>query len=812
MALRLAISLISAAAIAYEILLIRLFSIIQWHHYAYMVISLALLGYGMSGTFLTLFRRPLEQRFPAAFRWNAVLFGLLSVGCFSAAQALPFNPLETIWDHRQLYYLGLLYLLLALPFCCAANCIGLALTRCPTEIHRTYRADLLGAGCGAVALVAALFLLPPSRCLLAVGALGLLAAAVAGLDPRFRRRRRAPWVLAAASLVLAFASPAAWLDLRLSDYKGLSKALRVPETRVVRERSSPLGLLTVVRSPRIPFRHAPGLSLNFTGEPPNQLGLFTDGDSMTVINRFTGDWGALAYLDFLPSALPYHLLQTPRVAVMGAGGGTEVLSALYHGSRQIDAVEYNPQVIDLVRRDFRDFAGELLSEPRVRVHVAEARGFLAGESRRFDLIQIAHLDSRAASAAGVHALSESYLYTVEAFEAYLRHLRDGGLLAITRWLKVPPRDSLKLFLTAVEALEGMGVSDPERRLALVRSWSSVVLLVKNGRLTDHDVVALRDFSAARSFDVAYYPGMQESEANRTNLLEEPYLFRGARALLGEGRRSYLERYKFRLEAATDDRPYFFHFFKWRVLPELLKMRGRGGAPLIEQGYLLLIATLVQAILAGLLLILLPLRFLRRCSPKGSGVGRPGLYFLGLGLAFLFVEIAFIQRFTLFLAHPLYAVAVVLASFLFFAGLGSGFSDRWAELHRRRRLRGSAIDAAILGIGAVALLYLIVLPRLFDRLMGWNGGAKVLLALVLIGPLAFLMGMPFPLGLKWVAATGSERIPWVWGVNGCASVLSPVLATVIAIHLGFTAVVGLAVALYLLAALAIRGVGDRPEPG
>ena len=194
------------------------------------------------------------------------------------------------------------------------------------------------------------------------------------------------------------------------------------------------------------------------------------------------------------------------------------------------------------------------------------------------------------------------------------------------------------------------------------------------------------------------------------------------------------------------------------------------------------------------------------------MGRPGLYFLGLGLAFLFVEIAFIQRFTLFLAHPLYAVAVVLASFLFFAGLGSGFSDRWAELHRRRRLRGSAIDAAILGIGAVALLYLIVLPRLFDRLMGWNGGAKVLLALVLIGPLAFLMGMPFPLGLKRVAATGSERIPWVWGVNGCASVLSPVLATVIAIHFGFTAVVGLAVALYLLAALAIRGVGDRPEPG
>ncbi|MEE8369019.1 MAG: SAM-dependent methyltransferase [Thermoanaerobaculia bacterium] len=805
MALRLAISLLSAAAIAYQILLIRLFSIIQWHHYAYMVISLALLGYGASGTFLSLFRRPLQDRFPAAFLWNAVLFSILSILCFAAAQALPFNPLETIWDHRQLYYLALLYLLLAVPFFCVANCIGLVLTRFTKEIHRTYRADLVGAGCGAAALAGALFLLPPSRCLFAIGALGLLAAAIASLDRRLRQPRWTPTLLAAAALALALIPSNPWSNLRLSEYKGLNQALRVPETEILRQRSSPLGLLTVVRSARIPFRHAPGLSLNFTEELPDQLGLFTDGDGLTVINRFTGSWEHLAYLDYLLSALPYHLLETPRVVVVGAGGGTEVLSALYHGSSRIDVVEFNPQMIDLVGREFGGFSGGILSHPAVEVHLAEARGFLAAESRRFDLIQIALVDSLAASAAGVHALSESYLYTVEALESYIGHLADNGLLAITRWLKVPPRDSLKLFLTAIEALERMGVSEPERRLALVRSWSSVALLVKNSAFSDGDILRLQEFCRERSFDLAYYPGMTTAEANRYNLLEEPYLFAGARALLGGARDAYVAGYKFNLEIATDDRPYFFHFFKWRVLPEFLSLRERGGAGLIEWGYLLLVATLLQAVLAGLVLIVLPILIPQRGAPRGSLAARIGLYFFALGLAFIFIEIAFMQRFTLFLGHPLYAVAVVLASFLFFAGLGSGSAAAWHKLQGRWSGRGSTIDRTILGIGALALLYIGALPTLFEHWMDWNSSAKVLISLLLIAPIAFLMGMPFPFGLKQVAAVRPEWIPWAWGVNGWASVLSPVLATLIAIHFGFTAVVGLAVGFYLVAALAIRDV-------
>ena len=394
----------------------------------------------------------------------------------------------------------------------------------------------------------------------------------------------------------------------------------------------------------------------------------------------------------------------------------------------------------------------------------------------------------------------------EALESYVGHLADNGLLAITRWLKVPPRDSLKLFLTAIEALERMGVSEPERRLALVRSWSSVALLVKNGTFSDRDISRLQEFCRKRSFDLAYYPGMPESEANRYNLLDEPYLFAGARALLSSARHAYVADYKFNLEIPTDDRPYFFHFFKWQVLPEFLSIRQRGGAGLIEWGYLLLVATLFQAVLAGLILIVLPILVLKRRAPRGRFAARLGLYFFALGLAFIFIEIAFMQRFTLFLGHPLYAVTVVLASFLLFAGLGSGSSAAWHRLQGRRLGRGPTIDKTVIGIGTLALLYIGALPTLFEQWMDWSSSAKVLLSLLLIAPIAFLMGIPFPFGLKQVAAVRPEWTPWAWGVNGWASVLSPVLATLIAIHFGFTAVVGLAIGLYLVAALAIRGVG------
>jgi SAM-dependent methyltransferase len=800
-----AIFLLSAGVIGYEILLMRLLSIIQWHHFAYMIISLALLGFGASGTFLALAQRWLIPRFHLSFIINALLFGLTSVGSFALAQRIPFNPLEILWDRSQLFYLLLLYLLLAVPFFCAANCIGLSFTRFKDRISRIYRFDLLGAGTGALAIILLLFAFFPTTCLKLLGALGFFAAALMSLNQILPRSWKPPVALFSCGLILSLAWPDAWINPRISDYKGLSLALRVPNAEVIsQQRSSPLGLLTVVRSPTIPFRYAPGLSLNYFSEPPPQLGLFTDGDSLSPITRYEGKREPLAYLDYLSSSLPYHLLKQPKVLVLGAGGGTDVLMALYHQAKSIDAVELNPQVIDLVKRVHADFSGHLYQSKGVKVHAAEARGFVAGSSERYDLVYISLLDSFSASASGGYALNETYLYTVEALEEYLHHLKPGGLLAITRWLKMPPRDSLKLFATAVMALEKSSIEDPQKQLVLIRSWKTTTLMVKNGEFTEEEIRSVQTFCEARSFDVVYYPGIRAEEANRYNVLERPYLYEGAIALIGEKRGNFLKRYKFSITPATDNRPYFFHFFKWSSLREIFSLKGQGGLPLLEWTYPILIVTFLLAVVTSFVLILLPLWALRRNGGSGQHRGRIGFYFLSLGLAFLFIEIAFIQKFILFLSHPLYAVAVVLCAFLVFAGFGSGYSSRWAQRDNAfsQRKEGMPILLAVIGIVVVALAYMIFLPPLFHRLMPFPDILKIPISIALIAPLAFCMGMPFPLGLSRVATAMPGFIPWAWGINGCASVLSAILATILAIHFGFSLVIGMALVLYFSAALVL----------
>lgn len=789
-----AVLLISAAALGYELLLMRLLSIVQWHHFAYMIISLALLGYGASGTCIALSGRFLERHFLPAWSVAAVLFAATMVTCFALGQRVPFNALAIVWEPRQFLYLAALYLVFFVPFFFAALCVGLAFTCARAHISRIYFFDLVGGGIGALGIVGALFVLAPQDALKGLAVMALVASALAAFATRHRYR----WLAAPlAGAVLLLALPASLLDFRLSPYKGLSQTLETVGTRVLGEYSSPLGLLTVVASPRVPFRHAPGLSFATPHEPPAQLALFTDGESFSAMTRFDGDIEELGYMDDVATALPYRLLERPRVLVLGAGGGTDVLTALYHGAAHVDAVELNPQTVRLVSDAWSGFTGNLYQHPRVEVHLGEARGFVARSEAQYDLIQISLLDSFAASGSGVQSLSESYLYTIEAMQEYLRHLAPGGLLSITRWLQMPPRDSLKLIATAAEALRRSGVAEPGTRLAMIRSWNTGTILIRNGAFPPEAIEALRSFAGSHSFDTVYYPSMPASEANRYNLLPEPWLWRGAVQLLGEEPQQFIERYKFHIAPATDDRPYFFRFFKWSAFEEVMGLRAQGGAGLIEWGYLILLATIVQAAIAGAVLILLPLTVIRPDWPRRLG-RRMGAYFFLLGLAFMFVEIAFIQKFILFLSHPLYAVAVVLAGFLVFAGLGSAWT---ARLLRRSGGR-IAIGRIVAAIAAIAAIYLVMLPPLFDRYIGLADTVRIAVSLLLIAPLAFAMGMPFPLGLAKVAREAAAFIPWAWGINGFASVLSASLATLLAIEFGFTAVILAALALYAGAALVI----------
>ena len=782
----LAIALTSAGALAYEILLIRLFAIVDWHHLAFLVISVALLGYGASGTLLALAR----ERLLARFEWSTALaaagFGATSIGAFLLSQRIELNSLEIFWSTRQLGTLFLLYLLFAVPFFCAATAVGLALTRYGAESPRLYRADLVGGGISAAAVTALLFVVHPVTALQFVAALGFIAAAL------FHRRAA---LVALAGIASVIAVRPLSLPLRLSQFKELSHALRVPEARVIDERSSPLAMLTSVVSPAVPFRHAPGLSLTFAGEIPEQIGVFSDGGGMTPIAWRTGnpscpdrqDCLSSTYLDFLPTAVAYHA-GTPkrRVAVIGAGGGAEVLSALAHGAREVTAVELNPQMIALVRR-----WSDVYEDRRVRVVNAEARRFIRETDQRFDAVQIAMVGSHGASAAGVQALSESYLYTIDAMRELLARLQPGGYLIVTRWMQTPPREVIKLLATATAVTP---------HIALIRGWNTATLVVKNGAFDANEVAALRRFCDERSFDLDYAPGVRREETNRFNVLDEPWLFDVATTLLGgeDAREDFFARYKFQVRPATDERPYFFHSFRWRALPELLRLRARGGVPLLEWGYLLVVIALGQALLAAVALILLPLLRFRR-APSARLI----TYFGAIGLAFLFIEIAFMQRMTLFLGHPLYAIAVVLASFLVFGGLGSGYAARFAALRPR---------TVPLIVAATAVAALVVARLLTATALALPDPAKIAISVAVVAPLAFVMGMPFPLGLRRLAASDPAAIPWAWGINGTASVLSSMIATLIAVHLGFSALVGAGAVLYGVAALGGEGETSPPTAG
>lgn len=789
----------------------QLFSIIQWHHFAYMIISLALLGYGASGSFLALASRRLLAHYPLAYISNLVLFSLSIVSCYLLAQQIPFNPEEVLWDSSQILRLSGVYLLLALPFFFAANSIGLSLTYHHRNASRLYAADLIGAGLGSLGIVLLLYLLFPNQALLLLGSLGALTAAVAWLELGLKPR---PWAMLAILIaLLPFTLPASWTELNISPYKGLNQLLQISGTRIAEQRSSPLGLISVVESPMMPLRHAPGLSLNATVEPPSQLGVFTDADNMTVITAYPDKLEKLSYLDQMTSALPYHLVPVQKLLVLGAGGGSDILQARYNGVKDIDAVELNPQLIELLQKNYRTFSGDLYGKENLHIdfniYADEARGFVTKSSERYDLIQLSLLDSFSASSAGLYALNESYLYTVEALQTYLRRLKPDGMLAISRWIKLPPRDGLKLFATAIKALQKSGVNDVSKQLILIRGWQTSTLLIKNGTFTPGEISSLLEFCKKRSFDVAYYPGIPESATNKYNILQQPYFYLGTQALLGDNSEHYQQQYKFNLRPATDDRPYFFHFFKWPVLAEILDLRGQGGMPLLEFGYLILIVTLGQALLVSLVLILLPLLFYRRNSPGArQNINRfsVGSYFFILGLAFLFIEIAFIQKFILFLHHPIYAIAVVLAAFLIFAGCGSAWSRALAE----QKQYAKGVKLAVAAVVTLGMLYLFILGPIFDALMNFSDVSKILVSLLLIAPMAFFMGVPFPLGLARLGETAAGYIPWVWGVNGCASVLSAVLATLLAIHYGFTMVIMSALLLYGLALISFSSRWDLPS--
>jgi len=790
-----AVAVLSAAALGYEILLTRLFSIVQWHHFAFLAISVALLGFGASGTFLLVLGRRIRAGIEPFLALAALGFGLSAPVCFVVAERVPFNVLDAPWSPGSLGWLLVIELVLAVPFFFAATGIGRALVVFRHRLARVYAADLVGAGAGAAASVGVLHFVPAERALDFVCGLGAVAALLAvqgrGSGPG---RRRALLLLCVA--VLALSGFGVTGELRISPFKPLPQSLRVTGAELAETRWGPLGMVSAVENREVPFRSAPGLSLMARAPVPEQVALFVDADGPIPIVRHDPSLPPPAYLDDLTSAVPYRLVERPRVLVLGAGGGAAVLQALGAAARSVDAVELQPHVVEMVRDRFREFSGGVYENPAVRVHVADPRSFVEASGDEYDLVQVIALGS---STAGLHALEAERLLTVESVRAVLARLSAGGVAAFTVRTRLPPRDGLRLLATVLDALEAETPVPPGERIAWIRSWSTATLVVGRAPLSSERVESVRAFAAARAFDLVHVPGMAPGEANRFNVLDRPYFHEAAQRLLDERRDAFVRDYKFDIRPATDDRPYFRSFFRWAHAREILRLSRQGGIGLLDVGYLALPAALVQAVVASAALILLPLLAVRR---ERGGANRWSALagFFCIGLAFLLIEIAFIGRFTVILSHPVHALVVVLAGFLVFAGAGSHLSAR--------RDPAASIAGPVVGIVAIATVYALLSPWLTSVLVGAPPAMKIAAALALIAPLATLMGMPFPRALARLNAVAPSLLPWAWGINGCASVIGAVLATLVAIHHGHTVVILSGVVLYVLAAVFIGRMARR----
>lgn len=785
------ITLLSASALAYEILLIHLFSIIRHHHFAYMVISLALLGYGLSGTCLAIWRLRLIRQYPLVYISCIIFFGCSVLGSFLLAQEIPFNGDALIWDKYQLVYLCGQFLLLLLPFFFAATAIGASLVVFSNKISSVYCFDLFGAGIGSLLVIQLLFLLSPKNALLGISCLGLLASFTSVWELQIYRRKSVTAAIVFLLAVMAVLGLSA--TLKISPYKGLMYALRVEGSRVIDQLFSPLGLLHVVENRTIPFRHVPGLSLTAERDPLPQLAVFTNAENISVITKKAREPEQLSYLDQITSALPYHLAAIDNALLLGVGGGDGILQARYHGVQKVDGVELNPQMVTLLTKRYAEYSGFGLEDAK-NIHIQDIRGFMQGGRKEYDLIQLSLVDSFGLAGSGFSSLRENYLYTVEALQEYLNHLSADGYLSITRWIKIPPRDTLKLFATAVSALKEMGVKKVQHQLILIRSWQTSTLLIKKGDFTEVEIRKMEAFCNSRQFDVGYSFLTASDQVNRFNILRQPLFFQGAEALVSGKGEAFMSDYKFNIRPSTDNRPFFHHFLKLTSLPEILSLYSQGGMALLDSGYLVLLGTLLVTIMLSALLILLPLAFVKNGGWKKRSVMFPWgvlLYFFFTGISFLFVEISFIQKFTLYLYHPVYSIATTLASVLVFAGIGSQLARKTKESYGS----GRALCIAVIGIVSTGTAYLFFLDEFFTFTSAFQLPARILVTAVLIAPPALFMGMPFPLGLANLADDSKELLPWAWGVNGCASVISAVSAPLIAIHFGFSMVLGVALILY-----------------
>jgi len=777
--------LISTATLVLEISLTRIFSVAQWYHFAFMVISIALFGIGASGSFLSVFPSLLKKDTPKLLAISSTIFSISCIICFAITNQVPFDPFRIAWDRMQLFYLLLYYILLAVPFFFSGLCIAVVLSKMAKRVSRIYFSDLVGAGSGCLLVIALFSPLQGEAVVLFASLLGAVSAFFFSLN--FSKKGSYLTVVWIVVVLLLLSNVPSILQMNISPYKSLNVALRYPDAELLYTEWNAFSRVDVVKSPYV--RYAPGLSYEYRRAIPPQRGTTVDANALSAITRYDGTPASIEFTGSLPMSLAYQLQKEPGVLILGSGGGLDVLTALYHNASSIVAVEINPIVVDLVKNKYREFSGNIYENEKVSVEISEGRSFVRSSSEKYDVIQLSLIDNIAASSTGVYALSENYLYTTEAFEDYYAHLSDNGVLSITRWLHPPPRESVRVVSLALAALENRGVEDPENHIAAIRSWGTITILVKKNGFTPQDKEKIKGFCRERKFDLVYAPGITPADVNIYNKFPEPYyyqMFHGL--LLSEDRAKFYDEYLFDVSPVTDERPFFFHFFKIDKIVPTYNIMGEKWQPFIEGGYLVPVVFL-QALILSLLFIFLPVYRFKRTKKTILGKWKMLTYFLCLGIGYMFIEIALIQKFILFLGHPVYAVSTVLFTLLVFSGIGSLFTERF-------EIRAKILVPVIVGLSVLVIIYMIFLPYFFHIFLGQDLLARRLISLICIAPLGFIMGMPFPVGIRLADAIDPDLIPWAFAANGCASVLSSISAVMIALSFGFSSVLALAGLVYL----------------
>jgi SAM-dependent methyltransferase len=749
---------------------VRLFAIEHVHHFASMAIGVAMLGFGASGTLLTL-RRKVAGVLARQFGNAALLAAVLLIAVPAAVDLLPFDATQLAVDPRQWAWLAVLEVTLALPFAAGALATLSALAESADRPGGLYGASFVGAGVGALMALAVLFWLEPVRALAAPAVLASLAAIAAAAATE--RRRLALLSAASAAVATVCLAVPPW-SLDITPYKALPQVEAFPGARRVIERTGALGWVVGVEAPA--FRHAPGLSLTYTGAFPAQTALFVDAQLAGALTSWTPE--SFPLLTALPAAIPFALGSRERVLVIGGGEGIEVAAALAHGARKVVAVELNPDLAFLQRGSGNAHAVWI---------VGDARSYVARTDENFDLVTLGPAGGFGASAGGLHALSEDYLHTVDAYASYLRRLRPGGVLAVTRWLDVPPRESVRVVATAGRAL---GPERVRRGLVVTRSWGTVTTLAKPDGFSGEEVARLAQWCGKRRFDVDWRPGDVEPPRPRFNRMADPAISRAAAAVVAGTERAFFDGYPFVVEPVTDARPFPHHFLDLGRARRLFAA-GRGEwLPFAEWGTLALAATLAQAVVLAGLLTLVPVAVRLRAAWR-PGLPRLFAYFAAIGLAYLAAEIAAIQQLALLLGHPVYAVTAVLTVMLICSGAGSVWSDR-----RREGAAPTFLLAAWLAVYAGGLL------GLAHALQPQPLAIRAAAAMAMLVPPAFLMGMPFPIGLRALAAGDPTRVAWAWAMNGFASVVAAPLSALVALEAGTPSLFAVASAAYALAALGL----------